>query len=67
MGKIESKSHIPAVTELYGKIRKKRVLKIREETFKQQKEFHLPDGDLQMSRDRDLAMSFNAQSANNSW
>jgi len=67
LGKIESKSQIPVVAELYETIRKARTFKIREETFKQQAEFHLPDGVSQEDRDRLLAMSFDARSKDNPW
>ena len=67
LGKIESKSQIPAVTKLYEKIRKERILRIRDETFRQQEEFHLPDGESQKSRDRHLAMSFNIQDSDEPW
>ena len=67
LGKIESKSQIPVVTRLYEKIRKERILRIREETFRQQKEFHLGDGELQRSRDKQLAMSFNPQESDDPW
>ncbi len=66
-GNIQDKSQIPTAIELYERIRKKRILKIREETFKQQEEFHLPDGESQESRDRFLATSFDAQDENNPW
>ena len=67
LGKIGSKSQIPAAIGVYEKLRKDRLLKIREETFKQQEEFHLPDGELQQSRDRQLAISFDAQDGDGPW
>jgi len=67
LGKIDSKSQIPAVIELYEKIRKERIFKIREETFRQQEEFHLHDGELQESRDKHLAISFDHEDEANLW
>ena len=67
LGKIDSKSQIPAVTEVYDRIRRERISKIREETFRQQKEFHLADGELQIGRDRELVMSFDAQDGDSIW
>ena len=67
LGKINSKSDIPAALEIYETIRKERIVKIREETFRHQEEFHLLDGELQESRDKQLAMSFDAQDGNGLW
>lgn len=67
LGRIESKLQIPVVADLYETIRKARIFKIREETFKQQAEFHLPDGDSQVDRDRLLAMSFDARTDEKPW
>ena len=67
LGKVQTKSQIPIATSLYEKIRKERIVKIREETFKQQEEFHLADGAQQESRDTLLAGSFDAQDEGNFW
>lgn len=67
LGRIESKLQIPIAAELYETIRKARIFKIREETFKQQAEFHLPDGVFQEDRDRLLAMSFEPRSEDEPW
>jgi hypothetical protein len=42
-------------------MRKARTDKIREETFKQQEEQHLADGEAQEIRDEQLARSFDVQ------
>lgn len=49
------------MTALYEKLRRERTDKIREETFKQQEEHHLSDGDVQEARDKHLARSFTVQ------
>ncbi|MCJ1475949.1 hypothetical protein MMC13_004613 [Lambiella insularis] len=67
LGKIDSKSQIPEMTRIYQEIRKERVLRFREETFRHQEEFHLADGDLQETRDKQLAMSFEAQDGDRLW
>ncbi|MCJ1286663.1 hypothetical protein MMC26_006009 [Xylographa opegraphella] len=67
LGKIDSKSQVPEVTRIYQETRKERVLRIREETFRHQEEFHLADGELQETRDRQLAMSFEAQDGEGLW
>ena len=67
LGKITTKSQIAAVVDVYERLRKERVLKIRAETFNHQEEFHLPDGDLQEARDRSLARSFDADDKENLW
>ena len=67
LGKIESKSQIPRMIRIYEEIRKERILAIREETFRQQEEFHLPDGGQQVVRDIELAMSFADQGGDDLW
>jgi salicylate hydroxylase len=67
LGKIESKSQIPKVVRIYEELRTERVTKVREETFRHQEEFHLPDGQLQQSRDQLLARSFKPEHPQNLW
>lgn len=67
LGKLESKAQIPAVLQKYEHIRRMRVLGIREETFRHQEEFHLPDGTQQQSRDKQLAKSLEVQAKNGYW
>lgn len=64
---MESKAQIPEMMQCYERIRKERILKIREETFKQQEELHLADGESQRVRDEMLAKSFNTQDSDNLW
>ena len=61
LGKIDTKLQIPVVTALYEKLRKERTDRIRDETFRQQKEHHLTDGEEQEARDKYLAGSFDVQ------
>lgn len=58
LGKVTSKSQIPAAIAMYEKMRKARVGRIAPETFAQGEEFHLPDGPEQEKRDALLARSF---------
>ena len=67
LGKIQSKAELPAAIKLHESIRRDRVLKIREETFRHQAEFHLADGELQVARDRLLAKSFDHQNGEEPW
>lgn len=67
LGKIETKSQIPAAIGLYENLRKDRILKIREETFRQQVESHLIDGPSQVSRDKQLATSFDSEDGDDHW
>jgi len=67
LGKVESKAQIATVIKLYERLRKERTLKIREETFRQQEEFHLVDGEAQELRDRELAVSLETHERSNFW
>lgn len=67
LGKIRSKAELPAAIKLHESMRRDRILKIREETFKHQTEFHLPDGKLQAARDRQLGESFKHQNGEKTW
>ena len=67
LGKLKSKSQIPQMMQVYDSIRKERIQKIRAETFRHQEELHLPDGELQESRDRLLARSFETLDQVNPW
>ena len=51
--------------QIYESMRRERLSTIREETFRQQEEFHLPDGEQQRIRDMLLAMSFQEKQGNN--
>ena len=55
------------MTKVFEKMRKDRIFPIREETFKQQEESHLPDGPVQESRDEQFAMSFNHVATDATW
>ncbi len=67
LGRAKSREEIPSVMRMYERIRKNRIGKIREETFRHQEEFHLPDGEMQRSRDLLLAGSFRTGGGDNSW
>ena len=51
LGKIESKSQLPQALAAYERLRKARGEAIVRETFAQQHDFHLPDGEKQQERD----------------
>ena len=67
LGKLKSKSQIPAMMRAYDSIRKERTLEIRAETFRHQEELHLPDGEMQESRDRLLQRSFETMDPKDEW
>lgn len=67
LGKIRSKAELPAAIKLHESMRRDRSLKIREETFRHQAEFHLADGELQEARDKQLAESLKHQDGRKPW
>lgn len=66
LNQINSVLQVAHVTEIYETMRKERIGEIRQETFRQREEFHLPDGPSQEYRDSQLALSFD-DSKRNTW
>lgn len=67
LGRLGSKAQIPALVRKFERLRRERIARVRNETFRQQEQFHLPDGERQEARDVLLGKSFGDPDERMSW
>ncbi|KIW00735.1 uncharacterized protein PV09_07719 [Verruconis gallopava] len=65
LGKISDKSQLAGALHMYENLRKKRGEAIVRETFKQRRDFHMPDGAEQEARDRIFMSRFEKEDETN--